>query len=200
MDQVKFENCLPTATVPHGMIMPGPLGIQTNHGPLSSASQSSAQPLPTNGTQQPSLPGSGLMSALPQSDSLASAAGSAPSAAQSTSPTAYFGDQAPSATAQSQQISANDGQMGNSHVPSPISPHLQSQQNGYPVTGNGANAATAGGGGAVSGNAQLQSYAQQQPPAPSNGSQGTWTGQNTLSYTQSIQPSDPRATHNSYCE
>ncbi|XP_055387586.1 mothers against decapentaplegic homolog 4 isoform X2 [Condylostylus longicornis] len=73
-------------------------------------------------------------------------------------------------------------------VTSPMSPHMQ--QNGY-VTMASNNQAT-----------QVQTYTQ-----PSNGSgnvvaggvvQGTWTGSNTLTYTQSIPPPDPRSQHANY--
>lgn len=64
-----------------------------------------------------------------------------------------------------------------------MSPHIQ--QNGYvAVTNNQANLL------------QQQTYAQ-----PPNGSaQGTWKGSNTLTYTQSMQPPDPRTQHSAYCK
>lgn len=44
---------------------------------------------------------------------------------------------------------------------------------------------------------QQQGYAQQ----PQNGGvHGTWTGANTLTYTQSMQPPDTRNQHNPYCK
>jgi len=35
---------------------------------------------------------------------------------------------------------------------------------------------------------------------PFTGAQGTWTGNNTLTYTQSMQPPDPRSHHPGYCK
>lgn len=183
------------------MVIPSSISIQASHGSLPPASQSSAQSQSTNGTPQSSMPGAGMLGSLPPSDTQSLTSASVGSAStQSSSPPTYFGDQPPPPSTQNPQINTSDGQMGNSHVSSPISPHLQPHQNGFAVAGNGAGGASVAGG-AVNANGQLQSYSQQQqPPQPSNGSQGTWTGQNTLSYTQSIQPSDPRASHNSYCK
>lgn len=41
---------------------------------------------------------------------------------------------------------------------------------------------------------------QQQQQQPFTGAQGTWTGNNTLTYTQSMQPPDPRSHHPGYCK
>lgn len=64
---------------------------------------------------------------------------------------------------------------------SPVSPHLH--QNGF-QTGNLPG---------TSPNAQNFASTQAQ-------GQGTWTGNNTLTYTQSMQPPDPRNHHPGYCE
>lgn len=48
---------------------------------------------------------------------------------------------------------------------------------------------------------QLQQQQQQTYSQPPNGSaQGTWKGSNTLTYTQSMQPPDPRSQHSAYCK
>nr|CUT08827.1 Medea [Blattella germanica] len=62
----------------------------------------------------------------------------------------------------------------------PVSPHLQ--QNGFTNTGT------------LSGTSPNQ----QSQPQPFTGAQGTWTGNNTLTYTQSMQPPDPRSHHPGY--
>lgn len=74
-------------------------------------------------------------------------------------------------------------------VSSPMSPHLQ--QNGF---GNGTNPAN------ITGNGQIASFPPQQPGAAHNGAQGTWSGQHTLTYTQTMCPPDPRNSHTSYCK
>ncbi|PSN44989.1 Mothers against decapentaplegic 4 [Blattella germanica] len=63
----------------------------------------------------------------------------------------------------------------------PVSPHLQ--QNGFTNTA-----------GTLSGTSPNQ----QSQPQPFTGAQGTWTGNNTLTYTQSMQPPDPRSHHPGY--
>lgn len=116
----------------------------------------------------------------PQSTTL-----SGPTVTQNTTPSipapAYYSEQAPPPHA-----TVNDGQMPGS---------IQPLNGGYPVAGTSSGSTVA-----ATNNAQLQSYTQQQqqqpPPGPSNG--GTWTGPNTLTYTQSMQP--PGTTHANYCE
>lgn len=180
--------------------MPGPLGMPPAHGPLVPPSQQSSQSVSqsqtTNGTSAIPIASANLLNNL-STDSqtpLPPSATSVNSSAQSTSSPPYFGDQT-TASSSSQPSQSSDGSL----VSSPISPHLQSQANGFPVPTNG----TTPSAGSVTVNGQIGNYSQQQqqqPPPPSNGSQGTWTGQNTLSYTQSIPPNDPRAPHNNYCE
>ncbi|XP_058979395.1 mothers against decapentaplegic homolog 4 isoform X2 [Musca domestica] len=91
----------------------------------------------------------------------------------------------------------------------PISPHMQ--QNGFvPGGGGGGGGGGTGGGGVVQGGGQQHNYAQQvqgqnaqnanQPNATGGGGvtgntaspAGTWTGSSTLTYTQAMQPPDPR--------
>lgn len=160
-------------------IPPGALQIQTNH------SQMGPQPPPPPGSAPNSGPNM-MASMQPIADPQLAAQNVPTNSQQSTSSPTFYGDQA-NATPSAQQISPADGQLTNS-ISSPISPHLQ--QNGY---GNGAaNPAN------ITGNGQLP-YAQQQQP-PHNGAQGTWSGPNTLTYTQTMLPPDPRSSHNSYCK
>jgi mothers against decapentaplegic homolog 4 len=58
------------------------------------------------------------------------------------------------------------------------------QQNGYATVANN----------------QPNQIQQQQNYTPNGGVQGTWKGSNTLTYTQSMQPPDPRSQHNNYCK
>lgn len=176
--------------------MPGPL----NHSALAAQSQQTSSQA-ANGTPSQNIQSSAgqnvMLNALPAAQDPVAITQNQ----QATSSPPYYADQQPaSQSSQAQQINSTDGQLSASLASSPISPHLQ-QPNGYPATGNGS-AATAVTGTPVTGNGQLQNYTtqQQQQQPPSNSAQGTWTGQNTLSYTQSIQPPDPRSSHNSYCK
>lgn len=93
------------------------------------------------------------------------------------------------ATLGAQQVSGTDGpQVG---AQGPVSPHLQ--QNGYGTQ------ATMGGGATMSTAGPLGAGPSSQPQ-PQQGAQqaaagGTWTGNNTLTYTQSMQPPDSRQAH-----
>lgn len=166
------------AGVPHGMGLGAPLQLQ-----------STINPLPGGPSSQAAATGSATNSAMMGTlqDTQASGTGSQASQnQQSTSPHAYYGpDQAQLSTSGDQQLA------GTAMGATPLSPHLQ--QNGYGVSVSTAN---------VTGNGQLQSYTQQQqqPQPPHNGGQGTWTGPNTLTYTQSMQPPDSRTSHNAYCK
>lgn len=71
---------------------------------------------------------------------------------------------------------------------SPVSPHMQ--QNGF--NGTSANVTASNN---VSGNSQTVTTL----PQTYTGAGGTWTGSNTLTYTQSMQPPDSRNHHNTYC-
>ncbi|XP_017847956.1 mothers against decapentaplegic homolog 4 isoform X4 [Drosophila busckii] len=136
------------------------------------------QPPPGGGT--PNVPGSGSNS------NAANAAG--------------YGYGTPSANAQMQSV--NSGNPNNSQGSGTVHAQQQ-QQNGYvpqPQAGQ------PGGYGA----AQSPSAQQQQQPAPGSqsnaggqtsgggGTTGTWTGPNTLTYTQSMQPPDPRTLPGAY--
>ena len=70
---------------------------------------------------------------------------------------------------------------------SPVSPHLQ--QNGFTNAVNQTVATNSTG-------AQPSTTISQ----AFTGAGGTWTGSNTLTYTQSMQPPDNRNHHNSYCK
>lgn len=171
--------------------MTNPLQLQTSMSNLPTQ-----QPPPTN-NNPPVAAGNATMmlNSMPGQQQDQSATNSTLPNSQnshpSTSPQSYYSDQQSS---QMGSVSGLDNQLSGSLVTSPISPpHLQ--QNGY-----AANSATPG---SVTGNGQLQGYTQQQQQQQlsSNGGQGTWTGPNTLTYTQSMQPPDPRASsHNAYCK
>lgn len=75
---------------------------------------------------------------------------------------------------------------------SPVSPHLQ--QNGFNNT-TGPVATTTNVAGQVASNQPAATMGQN-----FTGAGGTWTGSNTLTYTQSMQPPDNRNHHNSYCK
>ncbi|XP_017847953.1 mothers against decapentaplegic homolog 4 isoform X1 [Drosophila busckii] len=196
-----------TLSVPHGMpgmaamnavTGPGPVmappppptqaanaqGNGVHHSQASSPTDASTmamqqqQPPPGGGT--PNVPGSGSNS------NAANAAG--------------YGYGTPSANAQMQSV--NSGNPNNSQGSGTVHAQQQ-QQNGYvpqPQAGQ------PGGYGA----AQSPSAQQQQQPAPGSqsnaggqtsgggGTTGTWTGPNTLTYTQSMQPPDPRTLPGAY--
>lgn len=84
-------------------------------------------------------------------------------------------------------LNSNEAQVSSNLVSatSPISPpHLQ-QQNGYVSTTN-------------TSHQMIPPQTYSSPPGGGGGAQGTWTGSNTLTYTQSMQPPDPRAHHLTY--
>lgn len=172
--------------------MTNSLQIQTNMSALPTQQQ---QPPPTNNNNSTVAGSTGPMmlnSMSGQQQDPQSAANSTLSNSQnthpSTSPQSYYSDQQSS---QMGSVTGLDNQLSGSLVTSPISPHLQ--QNGYAT-----NNATPGN---VTGNGQLQGYTPQQQQLPNNGGQGTWTGPNTLTYTQTMQPPDPRtSSHNAYCK
>lgn len=94
---------------------------------------------------------------------------------QQTPQPSYYNQVDPTLTTNDQQLTNN---LVSSQATSPLSPHLQQGQNGYVSTSN---------------NPQIV------PPqftSPPHG--GTWTGSNTLTYTQSMQPPDPRNHHVPY--
>lgn len=73
---------------------------------------------------------------------------------------------------------------------SPVSPHLH--QNGF--NNPSGNNVSSGNTVQVTGSQPSASIGQNYTAA-----QGTWTGSNTLTYTQSMQPPDNRTHHTSYC-
>ncbi|KAK7867117.1 hypothetical protein R5R35_005836 [Gryllus longicercus] len=142
--------------------------------------------------QQPApAPGHPMMSPTPQPPPAGSQppGGAAPivSPAPAAGSNFFTTDNGLSPSADSQALAATlggnpqqstDGTTGGSQ--GPVSPHLQ--QNGYTTAGS------------MSGAANSQQQVQQQQP----GAGGTWTGNNTLTYTQSMQPPDPRAPHTGF--
>lgn len=170
-----FDNV--SATVPHPMAMP-PLQVQTNH------NQMAPQPPPTGG-QPPNNGPTMSIGSLPTDPQISIQSVSTNSQQSTSSPTYGYSDQQ-SAVASQPINSANEGSLPSSIVSSPISPHLQ--QNGYNGATNSAN---------LTGNGQLPNFAQQ--GTPHNGAQGTWSGQHTLTYTQSMLP-DQRNSHTNYCK
>ncbi|XP_031638437.1 mothers against decapentaplegic homolog 4 isoform X2 [Contarinia nasturtii] len=170
----------PPATVPHPMAMP-PLQIQTNH------NQMAPQPPPAGG-QPPNNGPNMSIGSLPTDPQISIQSVSTNSQQSTSSPTYGYSDQQSVQVASQPINSANEGSLPNSIVSSPISPHIQ--QNGYngATTKNSAN---------LPGNGQLPNFAQGLPNAPHNGAQGTWSGQHTLTYTQSMLP-DQRNSHTNY--
>lgn len=74
---------------------------------------------------------------------------------------------------------------------SPVSPHLQ--QNGF--SNSSSTVVAANSSGTVSGTQPTPTMGQ-----VFTGAGGTWTGSNTLTYTQSMQPPDNRNHHSAYCK
>lgn len=163
-----------------------PLQLQSSISPLP------AGPPPQGPPPTPGAPPNASMHTTLQQQQETQSTGTGPQSSQSqqsTSPHSYYGSDQPQLNA------AGDAQQqlpGTALGATPLSPHLQ--QNGYGTTATSANA---------TGNGQIQSYSQQQQQQqqpPHNGGQGTWTGSNTLTYTQSMQPPDSRTSHNAYCK
>lgn len=159
-------------------IPPGALQIQTNH------SQMSSQPPPSGG--QPPNNGPNMIGSLPTDPQLTVQPVPTNSQQSTASPT-YYSDQQSAQVASQPINSANEGSLSNSIVSSPISPHLQ--QNGYNGATNSAN---------ITGNGQLPNF--QPQGQPHNGAQGTWSGQHTLAYTQTMMPPDPRNSQANFCK
>lgn len=96
--------------------------------------------------------------------------------------------------ASASQMPNTEGKFGsalNNVGASSVSPHMQ--QNGYVTM-------------ASQQPNSVQALTYTQPPPQGVGgvvaaaAQGTWTGSSTLTYTQSMQPPDPRSHHGGYCE
>ncbi|KRG00965.1 mothers against decapentaplegic homolog 4 isoform X2 [Drosophila mojavensis] len=149
--------------------------------------------------QQQPPPGGGPNGPNVASNSTGGAAGSAGQ---------YYG--APPAGAQMQSVGNDVGKFsssGNSGSgPTPV--HAQQQQNGYVPQPSGQGAGANSYGSSQPPSAQQQAAAGNQPNAGgaaqasggagAGGAAGTWTGPNTLTYTQSMQPPDPRSLPASY--
>lgn len=149
--------------------------------------------------QQQPPPGGGPNGPNVASNSSGGAAGSAGQ---------YYG--APPAGAQMQNVGndvskfSNSGNSGSG--PTPV--HAQ-QQNGYVPQPSSQGAGANSYGASQPPSAQQQASAGNQPNAGGaaqasggaggGGAAGTWTGPNTLTYTQSMQPPDPRSLPASYC-
>lgn len=110
-------------------------------------------------------------------------------------PSNYYGSPTTS------QINVNEAKfnatLNNSGTQQSIS--SQMQQNGYAQTTYGPT--VAGGNNAQNANATSSGGAGSVPSGP-NGTPaaGTWTGSSTLTYTQAMQPPDPRAISDGYCK
>ncbi|XP_017857883.1 PREDICTED: mothers against decapentaplegic homolog 4 isoform X2 [Drosophila arizonae] len=149
--------------------------------------------------QQQPPPGGGPNGPNVASNSTGGAAGSAGQ---------YYG--APPAGAQMQSVGNDVGKFsssGNSGS-GPTTVHTQQQQNGYVPQPSGQGAGANSYGSSQPPSAQQQATAGNQPNAGgaaqasggagAGGAAGTWTGPNTLTYTQSMQPPDPRSLPASY--
>lgn len=122
----------------------------------------------------------------------------------------YGGYGAPPTGAQMQNVGNDVGKFSSGTGSGPTGPSSV-QQNGY-VTQSGQGQAAGGGsyGTAQQASAQQQATAGGQGNAGggpggaqnsgSGGTSGTWTGPNTLTYTQSMQPPDPRSLTSAYCK
>ncbi|XP_028897395.1 mothers against decapentaplegic homolog 4 isoform X3 [Zeugodacus cucurbitae] len=203
------------AAVPHGMPLAGPMNsggpvmgpppppqLQNPQGPngniLSGAGHHTQANSPTDALQQAQGSGGGGNSGVGVNVS-----GGAGAAGQNQG--AYYGppttSQMPNVAEAKFNAALNNAGPGGG-VQQPHSPHLQ--QNGY-VTGGGAPpnyGQHVGGGGNVGTNGP-QSASQtnaggQVVSGGTVGAGGTWTGSSTLTYTQSMQPPDPRTHSTGY--
>lgn len=123
----------------------------------------------------------------------------------------YYG--APSTGAQMQNVGNDVGKFSNSASSGtgPTNVHSQ-QQNGYVSQPVGQNAGAGNYGSTQPPSSQQQSTTANQTNSGGSGgggvtqssggggSAGTWTGPNTLTYTQSMQPPDPRSLPTAYCK
>ncbi|XP_041674667.1 mothers against decapentaplegic homolog 4 isoform X2 [Drosophila eugracilis] len=188
--------------VPHGMPgMPGPM----NPGPVMAPPPppQQAQNPQGNGVHHtqansPTDPASAL--AMQQQQQQQQQSGGVPNGVVNASGGAATGGQYYVQPPPGNQMQ-NAGGSGSS-VPPPV----HAQQNGY-VSQPGSAGPAAVGGGSVFGSTQPTAQQPQQPPTGvqanagsagaqaggAGGSTGTWTGPNTLTYTQSMQPPDPRS-------
>lgn len=175
---------LPPHPIPHTMPIPPQANLSSSvMSPQQQSVQQQQQQQSTNNSSQG--PGGSLQASVsqtsPNDQQLSSSQQQSQQLTQNSS--GYYGgqstDQLPP---ESQQL------VGTLNVvSSPVSPHLQ--QNGYVNVQQNNQQSN-----------QVQNYTQ--PPVPPQGPpggavQGTWTGSNTLTYTQSMQP-PPRSHHTGY--
>ncbi|XP_052902627.1 mothers against decapentaplegic homolog 4 [Anopheles moucheti] len=184
-----------SSSLPLSSVIGGPAGL-TNNG-LRAPQSSQQQPPPTQQQQQPSsqsssqLTNGGLLGSSTQSSSSAggSSAGLIGGEASQYYTNAASAD--PSMGNDPQSGMGPSSMSGSLSATSPVSPHLQ--QNGYVSASNG-QSAQAGPSGAQpppnqTGAQQYQQQQQQQQQSQQQqGGSATWSGSNTLNYTQSIQP------------
>ncbi|XP_061397991.1 mothers against decapentaplegic homolog 4 isoform X1 [Musca vetustissima] len=206
-------------SVGHGMGMPGPMNpgpVMAPPQPQNPQGNGHVVGQHHGATNSPNDPtGLGMQQPPPQGPSSMSAANGGQGGQD---PSGYYGSpntsQMPNVADAKFNAALNSGTgpggggggVGVGNVQQPISPHMQ--QNGFV----NAAAVAAGQGSGVGGGGQGQqhNYAQQvqgqnaqnanQPNAPGGGNvagntaspAGTWTGSSTLTYTQAMQPPDPR--------
>uniref|UniRef100_A0A182MSX2 Mothers against decapentaplegic homolog n=1 Tax=Anopheles culicifacies TaxID=139723 RepID=A0A182MSX2_9DIPT len=185
-----------SSSLPLSTVIGGPTGLANNGLRAPQSSQQQQQPPPTQQQQQPSSQSSSQLTNGGNSGLLGST--NQPSASAGGSSGGLIGGEASQyySTAPSADPSmGNDPQsaMGPSSMPgslsatSPVSPHLQ--QNGYVSASNGQSAQAGPSGAQPQPNqAGTQQYQTQQQSQQQQGGSATWSGSNTLNYTQSIQP------------
>ncbi|XP_058446506.1 mothers against decapentaplegic homolog 4 isoform X1 [Malaya genurostris] len=167
-----------SSSLPHSSVLGNPVGLATSGGlrPPQPAQTQGPQG-PVQSSSQMTNGGNGLIGSSSQPN-LLNADGQGQYYTNSTvDPTVLSGDP---------QLTQNLGVQGSISATSPVSPHLQ--QNGYVQN--------------ASNQQQQQQQSQQQHSSSGQGQYGqhqagaaTWSGSNTLTYTQSIQPPapDPRS-------
>lgn len=208
-----------TLSVPHGMPGMGAMNPGPGPGPVMAPPPppTQAQSAQGNGVHhaQASSPTDPSSMAMQQQQPPPGGGGpNGPSGVSNSSGTAgpsgqYYG--APPSGAQMQNVGNDVGKFNNSASSGtgPTAVHSQQQQNGYVSQPGGQNA-----GAGNYGSTQPPSSQQQQQSTANNqanagggagtqssgggGSAGTWTGPNTLTYTQSMQPPDPRSLPGAY--
>ncbi|KAH8312664.1 hypothetical protein KR044_012049 [Drosophila immigrans] len=182
-------------------------GNGVHHAQASSPTDPSAAMAMQQQQQQQQPPPGGGNSGVNNSSNAAGAAGQ------------YYG--APSSAAQMQNVGNDGGKFGgNATGPGAgqaavHAQQQQQQQNGYVTQSSGQNAGAGNYGATQPNSAQQQQQQQQQTTAGNQGNAGgaagtqssggggggaagTWTGPNTLTYTQSMQPPDPRSLPGAY--
>uniref|UniRef100_A0A182VRN2 Mothers against decapentaplegic homolog n=1 Tax=Anopheles minimus TaxID=112268 RepID=A0A182VRN2_9DIPT len=181
-------------------VIGGPAGLTNNGLRAPQSSQQQQQPPPTQQQQQPSSQSSSQLTNGGNSGLLGSSSQSSSSGGGSSG--GLIGGEASqyySTAASADPSMGNDPQSGmgpssmsgSLSATSPVSPHLQ--QNGYVSASNGQSTQPGPSGGQPQPNPPgAQQYQQQQQQQQSQqqqqGGSATWSGSNTLNYTQSIQP------------